>query len=58
MSDTTTTGQPGTDPLMQLVEQLSPETRARIARRLDDRFHELTGTPRHADGAEADGGRR
>lgn len=34
------------DHMMSLVAQLSPETRARIAGRLDDRFHELTGTPR------------
>jgi len=32
--------------LLDLVNQLSPETRARIAQRLDDRFHEITGTPR------------
>ncbi|MFE5332917.1 hypothetical protein ACFRCG_41695 [Embleya sp. NPDC056575] len=32
--------------LLDLVSQLSPETRARIAQRLDDRFHEITGTPR------------
>lgn len=38
--------------MMRLVEQLSPETRARIAQRLDDRFHELTGTPRADEGDE------
>lgn len=31
--------------MMRLAEQLSPEARTRIARRLDDRFHEITGTP-------------
>ncbi len=31
--------------MMRLVEQLSPETRDRIAQRLDDSFHEITGTP-------------
>jgi hypothetical protein len=39
--------------MMRLVDQLSPETRARIAQRLDDRFHEITGTPR-ADEADED----
>lgn len=46
--------------MMRLVEQLSPETRARIARRLDDRFHEITGAPRDpdccGDEARAEGG--
>ncbi|MFJ4847581.1 hypothetical protein [Streptomyces sp. NPDC088733] len=37
--------------MMRLVDQLSPETRVRLAQRLDDRFHEITGTPR-ADEAE------
>ncbi|MFI6986077.1 DUF4031 domain-containing protein [Embleya sp. NPDC050154] len=32
--------------LLDLVDQIGPETRARIAQRLDDRFHEITGTPR------------
>lgn len=35
--------------LRELVAQLSPETRARIARGMDDRFHELTGAPRDPD---------
>lgn len=35
--------------MMELVNQLSPETRARIARRLDDRFHQETGAPRHPE---------
>lgn len=37
------------DRLMWLVKQLSPETRARLAGRLDDRFHEITGAPRADD---------
>lgn len=32
--------------LLDLVSRLGPETRARIAQRLDDRFHEITDTPR------------
>lgn len=35
--------------LLELVAQLSPETRARIARGMDDRFHEVTGAPRNPD---------
>jgi hypothetical protein len=35
--------------LLELVAQLSPETRARMAQRLDDRFHEITGAPRNTD---------
>ena len=35
--------------MLDLVAQLSPETRQRLAQRLDDRFHELTGTPREED---------
>lgn len=32
--------------MMRLVEQISPEARARIAQSMDDRFHEVTGAPR------------
>lgn len=35
--------------MLELVAQLSPETRARMAQRLDGRFHELTGTPGNPD---------
>jgi len=35
--------------MLDLVAQLSPETRQRLAQGLDDRFHELTGTPRTED---------
>jgi hypothetical protein len=31
--------------MMELVGQLSPETRARIAAGMDDRFHEVTSAP-------------
>ena len=36
------------DRMMRLVSQLSDETRARIAARLDDAFHEITGTTEDA----------
>ena len=41
--------------LRELVAQLTPETRARIARRLDDRFHEATGAPRNPDCCDTPG---
>lgn len=35
--------------MLDLVAQLSPETRQRLAQSLDDRFHELMDTPREED---------